>query len=537
MLLGLFYKFCAYFKQTYNCYYTTIRHIVNMKQCCYYKYQPSQLYFSYKSIKNILLCFTAISLITACGLQNNISVTLTQGNCPNGVTNAPYCMGVTLNSNSGGQNWITSTNYPVSNLSISISGNVNNIILPTGTSSSEMDPNQCFNNSKIQPGGSCTFYLAITQESYPVNGVESATVTLNYTYNTDLFGSSDSGTSASYSFPLFEYTNLYIIENYAGSNNLGLISMYNANGLQTLNATLESSASIKTFIVDNSTYGYLYTATNNQFYMYGNSNNAVLSESGVTIPNGITTMFNQYPSPISPTVAGSNYTYVVSASNMYRYNFTSWTFSTLSYATIPSNILSNAGVLSSYPILVGNSPSVLYVCGFGTSNTCSIDSAATSSSIADIALMSIVPSNTTGIYAATSSGLYLESGAIGNGTSNSWTVVANTSSNNMTAVTSDSFGNVYASDNSGNLYKINYLTGTTAAVYAYNTNGIGNYNVSSMVYDNFANLLYVMANSYLYVCNLASSAPQCTQASTSSFGSVNIIGMGIGSQLATDTTF
>ena len=116
-------------------------------------------------MKNKISLFFVCGLLlvlSACGLQNNITVTTNAGSCPNNVNNAPYCMAVTLQSGGGGQNWITNTNYPITDLTVSVSG-ATNILTPSSNSS--LDPNGC-TTSNINPGNSCTFYLKINQNIF-----------------------------------------------------------------------------------------------------------------------------------------------------------------------------------------------------------------------------------------------------------------------------------------------------------------------------------------------------------------------------------
>ena len=49
--------------------------------------------------------------IVACGVQNNITFSTQTGNCADGTTST-YMYGCNDKNNSGGQNWITNTQFP-----------------------------------------------------------------------------------------------------------------------------------------------------------------------------------------------------------------------------------------------------------------------------------------------------------------------------------------------------------------------------------------------------------------------------------------
>ena len=86
----------------------------------------------------LLMLGLATTILVGCGVNNNVSVTTTNGTCPNGTGGNPYCMQVQVQNNSGGQNYITSTNFPITNLTVVVNG-ASNILSPA--TSSTMDPN------------------------------------------------------------------------------------------------------------------------------------------------------------------------------------------------------------------------------------------------------------------------------------------------------------------------------------------------------------------------------------------------------------
>jgi hypothetical protein len=209
-----------------------------------------------------------LCMITGCGVENNITFSTTQGNCADGSTNASYCMAIQIQNNNGGQNYINSTNYPINNLTLSVSG-ASNVGYPTAQGSSN-DPNNCL-GSTINPGSSCTFYLWLTGESFPVGAHVPITITANYTVNNTLPWVTSSNTASS-SLTVYETPGLQI------SNKTGYVQVYNNSGFN--NAYWAESETIANAVVHDNYYGFLYLAGNNGIYFSGNNTYAGNATSG-----------------------------------------------------------------------------------------------------------------------------------------------------------------------------------------------------------------------------------------------------------------
>ncbi|MBY0379051.1 MAG: hypothetical protein K2P99_01480 [Burkholderiales bacterium] len=466
----------------------------------------------------LIMCLVVVLIFSACSPQTNITVTTVTGSCANGRESAPYCMAVTMQNNAGGQNWISSINYPFTNVSVSVAG-VSNIMSPATNSS--MDPNRCTSN-KTTPGGTCTFYLQLNQEHYPVGKVTPATVTIQYTVNNDLssvFGTGG-GTSYSYSFTVNENTNLYVV-NASGTNNL---ITYNNSGMSGY--TLESTAStnIKTIAMDNSSYGYLWFGTSQGIYWYGNRNtsgNTSYVPAGIT--GGVSNIFTSQVSPVESSTA-SSIMYGAMGGNLYNFTFSNLTWGN-SVGTTSNSLLNNVNAVSlSGANTVLASVSQVFACPTTSSSVaCSTDGVSLNG-ITDLVFATKVSSGFTWLYVATTNGVFAESGAFPRG-ANTWSMVtgANIDNSPINLLTSDSLGNIYAGGNQGNIWIISVGTApTVASLYAIAGGGA----ITGMIYDNIGKSLFVTSNNQLYQCK----ANNCKPLGKTGLGSV--VGLGIGSSIS-----
>lgn len=458
-----------------------------------------------KLVLRLFAIVTSGLLFSGCSVNNNLTFSTQNGNCASGQTNAPYCIAVTVTNNGGGQNYISSTNYPITGLTVSAPG-VSNLLTPSTNSS--MDPNGCTTNN-INPGSSCTFYLQLNQEANAVAINQPITVTLNYSINTNLFNSG-SGTNYSSQLTVNENTNLYVVQQ-SGSS-LAYVNVYNSSGINGL-STIESQSLPVSIAIDNNSFGYLYISTGNGLWSYGNGNGMLApNESGTSSYNNI---FTSQPSPFesgtSPTTM-----YGTSGGQIYSYTFSSqsWGNSTsgLSNAANNINAVSPTGVI----FLVAGGQ--VYNCSNVSSNICGTEGVALTGTINDIGSLSIAPTGFTGLYAATNGGLFVESGTA-YATTNTWSQV-NLGNNQVNVVITDGFGNIYAGGNSGNLWYVSNTAPLTANVIS----GVSG-NISSLIYDNLGGKLYVTAGSNLYSCTTSA----CTLLGT--LGTSNVLGMAIGSSL------
>lgn len=465
---------------------------------------------------SIMLFFFA-----GCGLQTNITVTTTNGSCATGQSNAPYCLAVTLQNNSGGQNWISNTNYPLTDVSVSVSG-ANNVLSPA--SSSSMDPNGCTSNS-TDPGSSCTFYLQINQEDYAVGSQTPVTVTINYTINDGLsavFGGSSGGSTYSYSFTVNEYANLYVVEQ-SGTNN---VSIYNNSGISNYTVESTSSTTVQSAAVDNSSFGYVWLATSQGMYWFGNGNSSgstVYNPYGTTSINNI---FTSQPSPFESSSSSPTTMYGVAGSSLYAFTFSTLAWGSAITAT-SSSLMNNVNAISSsgsYALLATSSQ--VFACPTTSGSSGCSNEASSISGIADLGFVTSSASGYTGLYIATTGGLYVESGSFPS-TTNGWEQVTESGigGSYINAVATDDSGGLYAGGTSGDIWYVDGASTPTVATWIYNVSN----SVTGLVFDNIGNTLYLTAGSVLYECDF-SSGSSCS--SLGSVGSNTVVGLFIGSSLS-----
>lgn len=471
----------------------------------------------------------ASTLITACGVSNNISFITEPGKCPNNVESAPYCMGVTVSNNSGGQNFINSTNYPINNLSLTLIGE-SNIIDPT--TNNYYDPNKCLQGS-VAPGSSCKFYLKISSEAHPVTSSETINLNLNYSVQNNLFGNNSNLYSKSTN--IYEFTNLYILEQASNSNNTNYnLWQYNAKGLKNV-GLIESSDIIHSMNVDTSNFGYVYLGGSSGVYQYGNglTSPSITGKTTINANNLITSSNNLYITNNN----SSNY-------GIWSYNLTNSTLSSSPTFSSTTTFLPNTYTINgaNWIYLVGTTndqPSkLIYICNNSNLNngncTSYTNAILTDTTINSLGFSNAVGSLYTGIFIGTSNGLQTENGSpsqIGS----SWTPVQGVpTTSSIQAIVSDKSGNIYASDNQGQIYKVdpsNPISATTLL-----TPSLGGMIITNLIIDKFANQLYFIAkntttSSYsLYSFSLGGTAKSATL--VGSLGDAPVIGMAIASNLS-----
>ncbi|MEN9390861.1 MAG: hypothetical protein RL017_158 [Pseudomonadota bacterium] len=501
-----------------------------------------------KFMRQLIIMITPVVILLGCGISNNVGVNLINGQCPNGIGNAPYCMAVQIVNNGGGQNFINSTNFPISNISLTIS-NVPNIASPA-TSSSQYDPNGCL-TSTIAPGGSCTFYLQLTGEAFPVASYESAQVILNYTVNNTLFGGST--TTGNYPFNAYEITNLYVMQQN------GYLTVNNA--AWTLSGLVESNDVANTIAVDTSQYGVLYIGGNQGIYPYSISQTALYSSitaSNTNVKgsnNLLISSGTMYTTNIPST--GNNQLF------SYTLNIESWANT---YQAINNSIWQRTITLSNGTILfstanssLSNTPTnIIYYCNnnLSSSYSCSPEGI---NGLNLIAVYSLGVATTgtesgnsyTGLYAGglgeESDSLYIESGSMVGNPSNAWSAVTSAVESNsfgrvnVLANANDSLGNalIVAGDSNGKLWVVNATTSPTIAYPVV----IGNQDIAgaivAMTFDQFSSTLYVATGTNVYACSgIGSTATNnfinasCTNLNIPINGNGPIVNLAIGSFLA-----
>ena len=471
---------------------------------------------------NVLL-WVLLLILNACSVQPNIAIVTTPGNCPNGQSNAPYCIAVQVQNNPNGQNWISSTNFPFANLTITTS-NASNILTPSNASS--LDPNHCTSSgSLIAPGSSCTFYLQLSSEMYAVESTIPVSVNIQYTVNNDLSsivtGSTSGGTTYNYTFWLYEHVNLYAVQP-TGTNNITVYST-NSNSTPIVNyytaESTNSGVTIYSTTTDNSTYGYLWLGTNSGIQSFGNGNSNSISPNPQSGNFSFTNLFTSQPSPIESTPTQTMY--ASSNSSLYEFNFPSSSWE--SYPAIITAVSNNINAFGGgYPVLASSNQ--VYTVG---TNTYYYEGLSFSGvNINALGFATTHTASYTGLYVGTSGGLYVESGASFPSSSNTWTPISISGSPSISTMTTDASGNVYVGTSSGNIYIINAgVTPTTVNLFGnFASFGIA---PQKMIFDNIGNVLYVASNSNVYTC----TATSC-QSLGAFMGSANVIGLAIGSSFS-----
>ena len=472
-----------------------------------------------KNLINILLITIGIFILTGCGSSNNVTFTTKSGECANKTNTGPYCMGIVIQNNSGstgGQNWINSTSFPISQVSYNITGE-SNIITPATNpagSTNSMDPNNCA-GSTIQPGGTCEFYVQLTGEQFGVESVEKVSITISYTVNDTLFGGSTNTANAN--ITLYELTNLYM-----GQDN-GYMNVY--NNAWTNYGFVESSDVINAIAADNSSFGNVYLGGNNGVYPFGiTSSSIAIGSISPSSYSGSNNLFTNGSSVYAALKSGTSY-------NMQQYAFSSesWT-QTYGTATIAGSIVANANVYipgNSVTYLANkiSNSSTIYACSNGTTSSCQSEGNFNNKGVvSSLAYLGTSTESTTGVYAGTSTGLFYESGTTTPNTSATWNKIAGQSA--IAAMASSILTNkVYIGDVEGKIFVVTDKLPTTPVLIG----NVGSANISSMVYDSNGEIIYVATTSnQLYACDPARSG--CTNTYTIQ-NSSTVTGMTIGSML------
>jgi hypothetical protein len=434
--------------------------------------------------KNYFLSLCAITL-GGCGVQNNLSFTTQTGNCYDGTTNAPYCVGVTLQNNSGGQNFITSTNFPITGLSLSLTG-ASNVGYPS-SAGSNYDPNNCL-GSGIAPGQSCTFYLQLTGESVPVGQAQAITLTANYTINSDLFGGS--GSNGSTSLALTQTSNLLL------SNTTGWVEPYSINGLAA--AYHGESENINNATINDNYYGLLYMAGNSGIYISGNGNyitNATNQSNSIKGASNL--LINGQALYGVPTGALSN--------SVYNASIVTESFNWQQFATGIPSVATNVSAINGNKIFIAQSViAAVEVCSiFAGSSNCipegvTIPGASSITALGFSYLGNLNGSSTTGVVAGANNGLWIESGIIGS-SNNGWVQAVYSGTmdpitNSIVKIVADSGLNLYIADAAGHIYYLP-INGGNSVTQKTNWSAVQGQTITAMVYDNSGSTLYVATQS------------------------------------------
>ncbi len=474
-----------------------------------------------KAFFGLLTTVFVMSTLSACGTQNNISLITTQGTCADGTTGAPYCMGIQISNNneSGAQNWINSVNYPIKNIVVTVSG-ANNISYP-GNGSVNQDPNGCL-SATVGPGSTCTFYLQLNAESYAVGAQTAMNVNISYNVNDTWTGSG--GSTGSTSLTVHQQSNLY------GMTPTGVLNIYNYAGTNqtTTESSTQSFGNLQAMTIDNNSYGLIYTSNQTGIYYFGNptdnNGNTNYLSSSTFESSGISNFNNLFSNGNTIYTATNGYGVWQSSFN----GSVNWSLLYNVSYSFSANI--NALASSSGIYLISSTGNQVYLCVASSSSLpCNLEAVSTNGTVNDITASSTNFSSFgyTGLYVATTTGLWAESG-VSNLSTNLWTQVTGpTSATN--AITNDNSGNLYIGDISGNIWKISATTTTpnVATQIITNMNG-ANTSIVQMLVDNSGNKLIVLnSNSQLYSCPLTNGT--CTQLSTT-FSS-GVVGLGIGSQI------
>lgn len=462
-------------------------------------------------------------LLCACGVENNITFSTTQGQCADGTTNAPYCMAITIQNNNGGQNYINSTNYPINNLSLSISG-AGNVGYPSAPGSN-YDPNNCLGSS-INPGSSCQFFLWLTGESFPVGTHNAITITANYTINNTLPWVTSSN-SASSSLTVYETPGLQISTSGGNSAYNGYVQVYNNNGFNT--PYKAESETIANAVINDNYYGFLYLAGSSGIYLSGNGNyvtNATGSSSSI---KGSTNLLINGQT-IYGTPNGSL------SSSVYFAGIQNESFNWSQYATGLTNTSTNISAISGTRLFFASAANA-YVCTQNSSgNNCvSEGNNLNGGSITALGYTTLSASSGiiyTGLVAGNNSGFWLESGVIASPI-NQWVQATTANGESITAsitkIVADSSNNLYIASSNGAFYQLPINGTNIVTPYSWTVPG-----AVTMVVDNNAGQLYIATSSgVIYSCpSSTTGSGSCTQVGQSAF-TANVLGLNIITQLTT----
>lgn len=474
-------------------------------------------------MKKMLMGFVGL-LLVGCGAQNNITFSSQMGSCRDGVNGAPYCMAMTIQNNSGGQNWINSTNFPISNLSLSLGGAAN-VNYPS-SQGSRFDPNNCL-GSTISPGGQCTFYLQLNAESAAVGSHVPVVITANYTVNNTLFGSlSGSGNSSGSSSTTVYQTPALMI-----SDTSGLIESYSIFGL-SMPYHGESSEYKAYANANDSYYGFLYLSGNNGIYLS--------NESGyvANATNNSSTIVGAKNLIIYGTTLYATPSNLTSLPSVYSAGIMQESFAWSSYATgLNASVVPNVSANNGSVLYFANSGAIVQVCNPNSLGTnCAQEGIAVrsgstlASSVSALGFSQLGTStggvSLTGVIAGTDVGLFAESGT-SSSPANGWIPFVNESGTEIggkiVKIVADNNFNVYAADNDGWIY----ITGNGSGNVAYQMANLGPVaaNIVAMAVDVSGQNLYIgTSSSDIYVCLINGGG--CNKA-ISSTGFQQLLGLNI----------
>ncbi|MFN8770715.1 MAG: hypothetical protein ACK5Z5_00695 [Neisseriaceae bacterium] len=296
----------------------------------------------------VSFCGLIILCIVSCApTPNEIVMSVNQGQCLTGGIDgapmnnprvAPYCMSVTLQNNNSGENannvQVTTNGITLGYFAIANNGTVqsysspicdNNAsggVCPSGTGVSQIgnitiyDPNNCATqqgskvNTLMAGGGTCTFYLQISAESfaagsYPIN------ITYNYT---------NSNQNYNISTTIFQNVRLY-----AG----GLFSTYTMNK-GTWESALNTANNVSTMIHDN--YGNVYFNSGESVFQY---NGLSTTQLGSNLSGKVNSL----------TLDSNNNLLAATQSGLYYYN--------ISNSIAWSSLIDTKGVISNNTPTIG----------------------------------------------------------------------------------------------------------------------------------------------------------------------------------------
>ncbi len=475
-----------------------------------------------KNLLNKILITIGLFILNGCGSSNNVTFTTQGGQCANQTNTGPYCMGIVIQNNSGGtggQNWINSTNFPISQISYTISG-VSNVLTPatnSAGSTNSMDPNNCA-GSTIQPGGTCEFYVQINKEAFGVQSQESVNISISYTVNDTLFGGSTNTGNAN--ITLYELTNLYI-----GQNN-GYMNVY--NNAWSNYGHVESADTIAAIAADTNNYGNIYLGGTLGVYPFGITTNAIAgsSISSSTYPTGSNNLFSTGASLYVAQLSSSN-----NVINSYSFSGESWGAQPYGSGSFTGQQIANANAYigsNTYIATSNGSINGITVCLSSVSNTCQSEGTnGISGTITSIAYLGTSIAPTSGLYAGSNNangGLFYESGSTPN-QSATWAPVTG-ESYAITAMTSSISNNeIYVGDANG---QISVIT-TESPTIAIFLESVPVTPILYMVYDNNGGVIYVASSNQLYACDPAGAG--CINTNYTIQNSSTVTGMTIGSML------
>ena len=477
-------------------------------------------------MKKFLILIVAMFILSSCSVDtpNNVAMSLSQGTCApsswvaGNPSVAPYCMAVTLQNNNSG--------YNANNVQIITSGMVL-AYTANGTSYSGImcdpnaasgtncstagavqtlgnvtiyDPNNCATTqgsnvtTLSQGGGSCTFYLQLSGESYPV-GVYGTSLTYNYT---------NGNTNYSISTNFNQRVNLFAGGSFSGT--LSGLAFYNGSG-GAFQAVSPSYAGTTVNAITEDEYGNIYVGTlGGSVYLYNGGTSWVgLPSSGAVIATGVnninslisdessnvyaatndgvyklafeSTTWTALPTVIAPTMVGSigaspivglqidtldNIYAIESTGAIHRCSLSSCTSWTLMYTPSLSNsVFNNAFLLTSSAMpFVGTTTGLYYYSGSSwAQNTGGYVGSITGLQESSSAIYVTANSGTT------ESAIYNSANATGTGLTVQNSGESNTVYGNAYSVVLDSGNNLFIGGNV--LTSLDFASGTSSALAAY----------------------------------------------------------------------